>query len=199
MSENKHMGTKQHSCAGSPSSTSKHMHTHTHLHTHYKYNRWIIQNNHKRKNKTKEKKQKQRNKWCNESNKKQKLQTSQFETGRRTSRVQAGECTTDDTRGTTPQRRLRRRANFYITFLARSFVLRHMTVTSKEQGRRANDERRSCRSIVLEWLGQRRWGSGSDPQGTPGPAWWNEPPSRRSGRWSRLGQPGALPDADEAR
>ena len=41
--------------------------------------------------------------------------------------------------------------NFYITFLARSFVLRHMTVTSKEQGRRANDERRSCRSIVLEY------------------------------------------------
>ena len=39
--------------------------------------------------------------------------------------------------------------NFYITFLARSFVLRHMTVTSNEQGRRANDERRSCRSIVL--------------------------------------------------
>ena len=41
--------------------------------------------------------------------------------------------------------------NFYITFLARSFVLRHMTVTSNEQGRRANDERRSCRSIVLVW------------------------------------------------
>ena len=40
--------------------------------------------------------------------------------------------------------------NFYITFLARSFVLRHMTVTSNEQGRRANDERRSCRSIFLE-------------------------------------------------
>ena len=40
--------------------------------------------------------------------------------------------------------------NFYITFLARSFVLRHMTVTSNEQGRRANDERRSCRSIVLD-------------------------------------------------
>ena len=43
--------------------------------------------------------------------------------------------------------------NFYITFLARSFVLRHMTVTSKEQGRRANDERRSCRSIVLDCFG----------------------------------------------
>ena len=40
--------------------------------------------------------------------------------------------------------------NFYITFLARSFVLRHMTVTSNEQDRRANDERRSCRSIVLD-------------------------------------------------
>ena len=43
--------------------------------------------------------------------------------------------------------------NFYITFLARSFVLRHMTVTSNEQGRRANDERRSCRSIVLDLFG----------------------------------------------
>ena len=42
--------------------------------------------------------------------------------------------------------------NFYITFLARSFVLRHMTVTSNEQGRRANDERRSCRSIVLDFV-----------------------------------------------